>query len=67
MMDETNHTVQVIEEHTYHGPGDVSTAHEFLGKLPNGWKLISLVYSSAVTNAGVWTAAVQGPKTVKKS
>lgn len=61
-LDEPMHTVQTTEEHTYQGPGDVSTAYEFLGKLPNGWKLLSLAYSSHNTNAGVWTAVVEGRK-----
>lgn len=54
----TEHYVQTTEKHEFYGNPDVSTAHQFLGKLPNGWDLVSLEWKE-IDRVGLWIAIVR--------
>jgi hypothetical protein len=57
MMGEPEHTVQVVEHHSYVGDDTVATLHAFLGKLPNGWSIVDIRYLAEVST---WCAKVSG-------
>lgn len=57
----SNHQKQTTEEHELFGDNTVSTAAQLVGRLPNGWELVSLKFAKEY-GVGSWKAVVRGPR-----